>query len=135
MLLNVNKGAFLYGNFESGEKIYMDVPQGFERFYAKNTILLSLKTIYGLKQAALAFWRKLIKAFRHKEYGRSKADPCLYFRWTALGLVLWLSWIDDSLVGGKDEGVKKAKAHMMELFDCDDVGELKEYVGCKVDYD
>jgi hypothetical protein len=24
---------------------------------------------------------------------------------------------------------------MMELFDCDDVGELKEYVGCKVDYD
>jgi hypothetical protein len=39
------------------------------------------------------------------------------------------------LVGGKGEGVKKAKAHMMELFDCDDVGELKEYVGCKVDYD
>jgi hypothetical protein len=39
------------------------------------------------------------------------------------------------LVGGKDEGVKKAKAHMMELFDCDNVGELKEYAGCKVDYD
>jgi hypothetical protein len=39
------------------------------------------------------------------------------------------------LVGGKDEGVKKAKAHMMKLFDCDDVGELKAYVGYKVDYD
>jgi hypothetical protein len=50
-------------------------------------------------------------------------------------LILWLSWVDDCLVGGKDKGVKKAKAHMMELFDCDDVGELKEYVGCKVDYE
>jgi hypothetical protein len=69
------------------------------------------------------------------EYGRSKADPCLYFRWTALGLILWLSWVDDCLVGGKDEGVKKAKGQMMKLFDCDDVGELKEYVGYKVDYD
>jgi hypothetical protein len=131
MLLDV-KGAFLCGN---GEKIYMEIPQGFERFYGKNSVLLLLKTIYGLKQAALAFWRELLKAFRHMEYGRSKADPCLYFRWTAFGLILWLSWVDDCLVGGKDEGVKKAKAHMMDLFDCDDVGELKEYVGCKVDYD
>jgi hypothetical protein len=134
MLLDV-KGAFLCGNFENGEKIYMEIPQGFERFYGKNSVLLLLKTIYGLKQAALAFWRELLKAFRHMKYGRSKADPCLYFRWTAFGLILWLSWVDDCLVGGKDEGVKKAKAHMMDLFDCDDVGELKEYVGCKVDYD
>jgi hypothetical protein len=134
MLLDV-KGAFLCGNFENGEKIYMEVPQGFEGFYPKNYVLLLLKTIYGLKQAALAFWRELLKAFRHMEYGRSKADPCLYFRWTALGLILWLSWVDDCLVGGKDEGVKKAKGQMMELFDCDYVGELKEYVGCKVDYD
>jgi hypothetical protein len=87
MLLDV-KGAFLCGNLENGEKIYMEVSQGFERFYAKNTVLLLLKTIYGLKQAALAFWRELLKAFRHMEYGRSKADPCLYFRWTALGLIL-----------------------------------------------
>jgi hypothetical protein len=134
MLLDV-KGAFLCGHFEIGERIYREVPQGFEGLNAKNIVLLLLKTIYGLKQAALEFWRELLKAFRHMEYGRSKADPCLYFRWTALGLILWLSWVIDCLVGGKDKGVKKAKVHMMELFDCDDVGELKEHVGCKVDYD
>jgi hypothetical protein len=87
MLFHV-KRAFLCGNFENGENIYMEVPQAFEGFYAKNTLRLLLKTIYGLKQAALAFWRELLKAFRHTEYGRSKADPCLYFRWTALGLIL-----------------------------------------------
>jgi hypothetical protein len=101
------------------------VPQGFERFYSKNAVLLLLKTIYGLKQAALAFWRELLKAFKSMQYGRSKADPCLYFKWTALGLILWLSWVDDCLVAGKEEGVLKAKASMMELFDCDDVGLLK----------
>jgi hypothetical protein len=31
--------------------------------------------------------------------------------------------------------VLEAKASMMKLFDCDDVGTLKEYLGCKVDYD
>ena len=36
---------------------------------------------------------------------------------------------------GKKEAVLKAKAQMMARFDCDDVGELKEYVGCKVDID
>jgi hypothetical protein len=69
------------------------------------------------------------------KYIRNKADPCLYFRWTVDGLVIWISWVDDCLTVGKDEGVYNAKASMMNLFDCDDVGELKEYVGCKVDYD
>ena len=127
MLLDV-KGAFLCGNFENNEEIYMKIPQGFERFYSENAVRLLLKTIYGLKQAALAFWRSM-------QYGRSKADPCLYFKWTELGLILWLSWVDDCLVAGKEQGVLKAKASMMKLFDCDDVGPLKEYVGCKIDYD
>jgi hypothetical protein len=70
------------------------------------------------------------------KYGRSKADPtCLYFKWTVCGLVLWLSWVDDCIVAGKKKEVLQAKDSMMELFDCDNVGELNEYVGCKVDYD
>jgi hypothetical protein len=55
------KGAFLFGVFAKGERIniYMEIPQGFEKYYPKNAVLLLLKTIYGLKQAALAFWREL----------------------------------------------------------------------------
>jgi hypothetical protein len=69
------------------------------------------------------------------KYGSSKADPCLYFRWTACGLIIWLSsWVDDCLVAGKQKGVYEAKSAMTERFDCDDVGELKECVGCKIDY-
>jgi hypothetical protein len=134
MLLDV-QGAFLCGVFARGEQIYMEIPQGFEKYYPSNAVLLLLKTIYGLKQAALAFWRELLKALMSMRFGRSKADPCLYFRWTAFGLILWLSWVDDCLVAGKKNGVYEAKAAMMDRFDCDDIGELKEYIGCKIDYD
>ena len=49
------KGAFLYGEFEDGEKIYIKIPLGFEKFYSSNTVLLLKKMLYGLKQVAMAF--------------------------------------------------------------------------------
>ena len=51
-----------------------------------------------------------------------------------MGLVLWLSWVDDCLIAGKKEQVVEAKQQMMSNFDCDEIGELKEYVGCKVEH-
>ena len=63
----------------------------------------------------------------------SYADPCLYWRWTEKGVVIWLSWIDDCLFVGPKEEVNKCTSRMNELFDCDDVGEMREYLGCKID--
>jgi hypothetical protein len=113
----------------------MEIPQGFESFYPKNCVILLKKTLYGTKQAAKAFWIKLLEALKGMEYTRSKADPCLYFKWTKNALMIWLSWVDDCLICGKPEGVKMAKQEMMKRFKCDEVGELKEYVGCKIDRD
>ena len=127
------KGAFLHGKFEDGEIMYMEVPEGFKQHYGAGMVLLLLRTIYGLKQAAMAFWRELLKAMLSMNFRRSKADPCLYFQWTAAGLVIWLSWIDDCMCLGPKAEVMKAKAAMMNRFDCDGVGELEEYVGCKVE--
>eukprot|EP00957_Ditylum_brightwellii_P102113 7783758-Ditylum_brightwellii.AAC.1 len=61
-LLDV-KGAFLNRMFRNGEHLYITVLQGFERFYPADVLLLLLKTIYSLKQAAIQFWCKLQKAF------------------------------------------------------------------------
>jgi hypothetical protein len=72
-------------------------------------------------------------AFRHMTFERSKSDPCLFFKWTVHGLVLWVTWVDDCLVCGKKEGVLEAKKQLMARFDCDEVGELTEYIGCRID--
>ena len=72
---------------------------------------------------------------RSMNFEKSWADPCLYHKWTDDGLVLWLSWIDDCLCVGSKENVVKSRDEMLRRFDCDDVGEVKEYLGCKVDID
>jgi hypothetical protein len=127
------QGAFLCGNFKDGEEIYMEVPEVFETFYPADVLLLLLQTIHGLRQAARAFWTELRRALDEMTYEKSLADLCLYFCWTMTGLVIWLSWIDDCLVVGDEEGVLAAKEQMKANFDCDDIGELMEYVGCKIE--
>lgn len=131
------KGAFLRGEFEPGlPPMYMKVPEGFEKFYPKDCVLRLLRTIYGLKEAAMAFWKEMLKAFGHMGYERSNADSCLYFKWTAAGfLIAWLSWVDDCVCFGRANDVKASTDEMKNLFECDDVGEFDEYVGCRVDRD
>jgi hypothetical protein len=111
-------GAFLKGKFRDGEVINMKVPQGFEIFYPKNVALLLLRTICGLVQAALAFWRETVAAFKYMDYIKSKADPCLHFKWTVKGLIIWISWVNDFLVCGDEKSVMEANDMMGKIFDC-----------------
>ena len=46
---------------------------------------------------------------------------------------LWMSWVDDLHVCGEPNEVRRTKQDMMARFDCEDVGDVKEYVGCKID--
>jgi hypothetical protein len=69
------------------------------------------------------------------KYNYSKAAPCGYYKWSKGDeLILWISWVIDCLIAGKHACVMKSKQEMMDHFDCYGVGDLKEYVGCKVDY-
>jgi hypothetical protein len=130
------RGAFLKGTFANGEKLYMHVPQGMKRHYKPNTVLHLKKTIYGLKQAAYRFWIFLLSIVYDLGCTRSEADPCLYYKWTDKGsLVLWLSWVDDCLLLGPKEELMELKKQIMSAVECDDGGELNEYVGCKLDWD
>ena len=89
-LLDV-QGAFLNGRFQHDEVLYVNVPQGFEEYYPKNVLFKLVRTIYGLKQAAMQFWREMRQAFEHMEYDRSTADPCLYYKWVNKKLMVWIT--------------------------------------------
>ena len=123
------KGAFLHG-----EIFYCKIPEGFREDYdPKEYCWLLERTAYGLKQAARSFWNKLLEAMKQLGFQRSLCDPCVYYKWTNRGLVLWISWIDDMLCIGHPDDVKENKEAFMHLFECDDIGEFKEYVGCKIE--
>ena len=63
------------------------------------------------------------------EYKRSKTDPCLYWKYDdRKGLTVGLSWVDECCVLGQQDVVLTSKEKLKYLFECGDVGDLKEYV-------
>jgi hypothetical protein len=88
---------------------YFEVPEGFKKYYLPNVVLMLLRTLYGMIQAAYAFWTTFLNAMWHMKYNRSKADPCLYYRWTKTGLALWLSWLRTVLYADVKRTWKKPK--------------------------
>ncbi len=106
----------------------MEIPEGFEQYYPEDYVWMLLWTIYGLKQATVAFWKQLIMALASMKYARGKADPCMYFDWNVNGLIVWISWVDDCLVCGKETGVLTAKKQMTDRFECDEIGNMEDYV-------
>jgi len=62
-------------------------------------------------------------------FQRSTSDPCLYFKNTEKGLVIWISWVDDCLLVGHQDKLSKYHALMNSYFECNNIGELQEYVG------
>jgi hypothetical protein len=123
MLLDV-RGAFMNLRFKDDEKLYMYIPDGFEKWYPNNVVLLLTKTLYGLKQAAMQFWKEMTNALEYMNYERSKADPCLNFKWIDNKLQVWITWVDDCLIIGQKEDVMNSKEKMEK--------HIRKFVGCDV---
>ena len=75
---------------------------------------------YGLKQAAKAFWRQLLRATKKMGLTCSSADPCLYYKWSEGRLLMMLLWIDDNTIVGFKKDVLNVKQDLMNQFDCED---------------
>ena len=134
-IVDVN-GAFLLGEFRENEHIYMKVPKGFEGFYSSDVLLYLHKTLYGVKNAAKAFWRLLLGIMNAMGYKRNRADPCLYYKWdSTMGLIMWISFIDDMLVLCNEKYMDDIKQKFTNTVDCDDMGAMVEYIGTKIDID
>ena len=102
------KGAFLHGDLD--EVMYCKIPQGFEKHYdPKVWCWKLLKSAYGMKQAARTFWNKLLMIMKDMGCRRSLCDPCVYWKMTKKGLLVWVSWIDDMLCIGHPNEVDKSK--------------------------
>jgi hypothetical protein len=127
------KGAFLHGKFEDKEIIHMKIPQGFEKHFPEESVLLLLKCLYGLKQATKAFWRQLLRAAGAMGLKQSTADPCLYFKWVNRWLVMMMSWIDDNAIVGQESDIMQLNKALMNQFKCKTCGPMDEYVGCMIE--
>ena len=94
------EGAFLQGCFENGEEMYIEVPDGFYKWYPDDIVLQMNVPLYGTKQAAYSFFKTFVRHTKKMTYKQSKADHCLYFSWVDNMLVVFIAWVDDIMVLG-----------------------------------
>ena len=106
-LINV-KTAFLHGDFDKGERIFMEIPKGMKEVekVEDDDCLELLKTCYGTVQAARQWWKKFVSILRDIGFEGGKVDPCLWHWKGKFGIVLVGLYVDDCLCIGHKEGLK-----------------------------
>ncbi|MBW0542513.1 hypothetical protein O181_082228 [Austropuccinia psidii MF-1] len=92
------KSAFLNAPLE--EEVYLTIPQGFDRD-KRNTCLKLKKAIYGLKQAPLAWYRRLSTWLSKIGFRVSKADSCVFYLEEKEPIWLFVH-VDDIGIFGKE---------------------------------
>src|ERR1700744_5017324 len=92
------KTAFLYGELD--EELYMEQPEGFKIPGQQNKVMLLKHAIYGLKQAALAWWRALDKSMSTLSCTRLQSDAGLFVNKDKT--VIIIVYVDNVLFLGKN---------------------------------
>ena len=70
----------MQGEFEFGaEQTCLTIPDGLKEERGNNVLLKLLSPTYGLRNASMAFYKKLKKTMLNVGHKRSLADPCLNY--------------------------------------------------------
>jgi hypothetical protein len=122
------KSAFLYGKLD--EEIYMEQPEGFKVPGKEHMVLRLRRAIYGLKQAAHAWYKELVKSMELLHFKRLSTDTGIFIFHTAdSGFVIMIAYVDDILFMGPNRKlVDKKKGEFMAKWECRDLGEPKEFL-------
>jgi len=122
------KTAFLYGELD--EELYMEQPQGFKVKNHEHKVLRLKRAIYGLKQAALQWWKALDKSMIEIGFRRLKSDAGIFVQDGRNGpKVIVIVYVDDAVfLGPADQDVRHAKAQFMRKWECRDIGPTKEFL-------
>ena len=122
--------SFLHGNLD--EEIYMECPSGLVHEKGQEVLLL-LKAIYGLVQAARQFFKRFVKILTDIGFVQSKVEPCLLTKESSFGLVMMVIHVDDCFTVGIKEAIKdvirlieKKGLELKVEYD------VKDYLGCEL---
>lgn len=129
--------AFLNGELD--EEVYLQVPKGIGM---DGVVWRLKKALYGLRQAARAWYDKLTEVMSMLGFTRTEADPCLFYRHTRVFLtensgfdtpIFILVHVDDAIIcGGYDNAVEQTLYDLMGCFEVKDLGEPAYFLGVEI---
>ncbi|MBW0534635.1 hypothetical protein O181_074350 [Austropuccinia psidii MF-1] len=97
------KSAFLNANLT--ETVYLSIPQGLD-FERRRYCLKLNKAIYGLKQAPLAWYKRLQKWLVNVGFASCTLDPCVFYRFGQSPTWLYIH-VDDIAIFSSNASVFK----------------------------
>ncbi len=119
------KTTFLYGELD--KELYMEQPEGFKIPSQEKKVMRLKCAIYGLKQAALAWWRALDKSLAVLGCTHLLSDSSLFVNETKT--IVIIVYVDDVLFLGTDKSaISSLKQHFMKLWECRDLGDTQEFL-------
>jgi hypothetical protein len=108
------KAAYLNADLE--EEVFMWPPLGWKP-QQPGMVWRLLKSLYGLKQAGLNWYRTLCRALRDLGFMRSSVDYCIFFRRSEHGLIATAFHVDDLVFTGNDtSGIESTLVELNDKF-------------------
>ena len=125
--------AFLYGELEEGEDIFMQLPEDF----GPKRIVKLRRSLYGLKQASRRWNQKMDQVMRSFGFTYvSHADACLYVLRRDTSVLLILVHVDDKIVAWRGKQLfEDFKRHCNKTYHLKDLGELTFALGMRITRD
>jgi hypothetical protein len=146
------KTAFLYGELEPHEILYVPIPDGFlfdnlfmnyfpiaEAEKLKRVVknkkgyLQMKKSCYGTKQAARNWYKKLDEVIAKLGFTFVPGDPCLYIKRRGFEFLIIGIYVDDIFgVGTSNDMFEDLSNGLHEHFQMSDMGEIQQCLGMRV---
>jgi Reverse transcriptase (RNA-dependent DNA polymerase) len=125
------KTTFLYGELD--EELYMEQPEGFKVKGQEGKVMHLKCTIYGLKQAALAWWKALDKSMVQLGFTRLLSDSGIFINKDKS--IVAIVYVDDVLfLGPNKKDLLHAKEEFMKKWECRDLGKAKEFLHMRIQH-
>jgi len=121
------KGAYLNGELNANEVLYMYHPPGYKVPNAGTHVLCLIKTLYGLKQSGHRWYQKLTSVFIKLGFKQCAVDQAVYYRVVIVKgeLTIVVVHVDDcSIVATTLHLIEELKAGLCEHFEVTDLREL-----------
>ena len=122
--------AFLNGHLE--ENIYMCIPEGFVN-KSNGKVLKLNRAIYGLKQSALVWYKRVQECLCNYGFKMSKYEPCLFTKFIGNVKLIVSIYVDDFLIFSNCTAeTEKLKTVLSSEFKLKDLGPVRRYLGMHV---
>ena len=115
--------AFLNGELDSDEEVFMEQPQGYKELDKQRYVCKLFKSLYGLKQAGRKWYDALCKALTEIGFKRSEANPTVFYACQGNKIAILACHVDDCTITGSSQVlVQSYKDKLKQKYSLTDLG-------------